>query len=170
MGTRADFYIGRGPESKWIGSIAWDGYPDGMPPELFECTTESDFLSVLAGFLEREDATIPDAHNWPWPWEDSHITDYTYAFDDARVWISNSGYAWKTLEEYTKEAEKQNAAYERSPEEGNKLYESRRASRKHCSICNHDADPSVVYPERGGKKQGDIFGPRSGVIVFGVRD
>jgi hypothetical protein len=30
MGTRADFYIGCGRDSEWIGSIAWDGYPDGL--------------------------------------------------------------------------------------------------------------------------------------------
>lgn len=30
MGTIADFYVGRGPKAEWIGSIAWDGYPDGI--------------------------------------------------------------------------------------------------------------------------------------------
>jgi hypothetical protein len=30
MGTRADFYIGRGTEAEWLGSVAWDGYPGGV--------------------------------------------------------------------------------------------------------------------------------------------
>lgn len=30
MSTRADFYVGRGAEAEWIGSISWDGYPDGV--------------------------------------------------------------------------------------------------------------------------------------------
>jgi hypothetical protein len=30
MGTRADFYVGRGETAEYLGSIAWDGYPDGL--------------------------------------------------------------------------------------------------------------------------------------------
>lgn len=30
MGTRADFYVGRGKDAEWIGSVAFDGYPDGF--------------------------------------------------------------------------------------------------------------------------------------------
>lgn len=30
MGTRADFYVGRGESAEWLGSIAWDGYPSGI--------------------------------------------------------------------------------------------------------------------------------------------
>jgi hypothetical protein len=29
MGTRADFYVGRGETAEWLGSIAWDGNPGG---------------------------------------------------------------------------------------------------------------------------------------------
>ena len=31
MGTRADFYVGRGDAAEWIGSIAYDGYPFYKP-------------------------------------------------------------------------------------------------------------------------------------------
>lgn len=27
MGTKADFYVGIGPKSEWLGSISFDGYP-----------------------------------------------------------------------------------------------------------------------------------------------
>ena len=40
MGTRADFYIGRGATAEWIGSIAWDGYPDGIPAPILEATDD----------------------------------------------------------------------------------------------------------------------------------
>lgn len=30
MGTRADFYVKRTDHLLWLGSIAWDGYPDGI--------------------------------------------------------------------------------------------------------------------------------------------
>jgi hypothetical protein len=103
MGTRADFYIGRGKDAKWVGSIAWDGYPDGiclttdkqmldMPgvfeseefpkrKHLFHSKTEKVFLSRLEQFFKnRKDVTRPES-GWPWPWNDSHTTDYAYAFD-----------------------------------------------------------------------------------------
>lgn len=40
MGTRADFYVGRGPEAEYLGSIAWDGHPEGMPSELLRSSAE----------------------------------------------------------------------------------------------------------------------------------
>lgn len=30
MGTRADFYVGRGEQAEWLGSIAWDGNPGAI--------------------------------------------------------------------------------------------------------------------------------------------
>jgi hypothetical protein len=66
MGTRADFYVGRGESAEWLGSIAWDGYPDGIDPEM----------------------------GWPWPWDDSGTTDYAYAFEDGAVYASSFGHAW----------------------------------------------------------------------------
>jgi hypothetical protein len=30
MGTRSDFYVGKGKDAEWIGSIAWDGYRSGI--------------------------------------------------------------------------------------------------------------------------------------------
>ncbi len=38
MGTRADFYTGRGQTAQWLGSIAWGGYPVGT--ERFHCLVE----------------------------------------------------------------------------------------------------------------------------------
>jgi hypothetical protein len=38
MGTRADFYIaieGETPHLEWLGSIAFDGYPEGIPPSVW---------------------------------------------------------------------------------------------------------------------------------------
>ena len=117
MGTRADFYIGRGESAEWLGSIAWDGYPDGITPKseetemyfgsthhkdaawpigesLFAANTEAEFRSRLAHFFRyRDDVTLP-ADGWPWPWEDSRTTDYAYAFDGGKVWASCFGHTW----------------------------------------------------------------------------
>lgn len=77
MGTRADFYVGRGETAEWIGSISWDGY-----------------RTAVAAFLaERDDATLP-IELWPWPWENSQTTDYAYAWDDRKVYGAGFGYSW----------------------------------------------------------------------------
>ncbi len=91
MGTRADFYVGKGKDAEWIGSIAWDGYPDGIVEQVLKATTEQSFRDAVLAFLAaRRDATLP-AQGWPWPWEDSHTTDYAYCFDEGAVLTFNWG-------------------------------------------------------------------------------
>lgn len=102
MGTRADFYVGRGRNAEWLGSIAWDGYPDGLPVDIVrppdadaQPVSESDFRQSVASFLaEREDATLPEQHGWPWPWENSLTTDYSYAWDNGVVYACCFGHRW----------------------------------------------------------------------------
>jgi len=94
MGTRADFYIGRGKHAEWLGSIAYDGYPEGIAESVINSGNEKEWRTALTVFLEgREDATFPE-DGWPWPWEDSHTTDYAYAFDGERVWICGLQKTW----------------------------------------------------------------------------
>jgi hypothetical protein len=105
MTTRADFYVGRGKEAEWIGSIAWDGYPGGISltsphsnfpqgKHLFDATNEREFRERVSQFFEnRDDVTLPDL-GWPWPWDDSQTTDFAYAFDEGKVWASCFGTEW----------------------------------------------------------------------------
>lgn len=98
IGTRCDFYIGRGVKAEWLGSIAWDGNPESVLGEkkhdLGECKTDKEWRDRVGNFLrEREDATLPE-RGWPWPWEDSGTTDYAYAFDRNAVYVSRFGEAW----------------------------------------------------------------------------
>jgi hypothetical protein len=94
MGTRADFYVGRGPDAEWLGSVGWDGYPDGMTGNLLQAATEAEYRVEVERFLAgRSDATHP-ADGWPWPWADSNTTDFAYAFDDGKVWASCFGSPW----------------------------------------------------------------------------
>lgn len=100
MGTRADFYVGKGTEAEWLGSIAWDGHPDAEAAvEVGSATTEAEFRQAVTDMLaQRDDATLPE-RGWPWPWNDSQTTDYAYSFDDGRVTYSCFGTAWKGMDE-----------------------------------------------------------------------
>lgn len=103
MGTRADFYVGRGVEAEWLGSIAWDGYPGGvfgsdpdsdLPQDISE---EEHWRAAVSEWLSRRsDATTPEM-GWPWPWEDSRTTDYAYAFDEGEVWFSCFAREWRRV-------------------------------------------------------------------------
>lgn len=120
MGTRADFYVGRGEQAEWLGSVAWDGYPDGILPRstevatiggetfmrsgawpkgghLFDATTVDEFKARLETyFAGRDDVTRPEM-GWPWPWETSALTDCVYAFDEGCVWTSRFGREWRKV-------------------------------------------------------------------------
>jgi len=92
MGTRADFYVGKGKAAEWIGSIAWDGYRDGIPAQILNSESEEAFRHAVSDFLaERDDRTLPE-QGWPWPWEDSSTTDCSYWFFDGRCWDEDAGY------------------------------------------------------------------------------
>jgi len=95
MGTRADFYVGRGKNAEWLGSVAWDGYPGGFDRQgLMDATNEDGFRAAVAAELaSRDDATTVE-NGWPWPWKDSHTTDYAYAFDGGTVHASAFGSSW----------------------------------------------------------------------------
>jgi len=71
MGTRANFYIGK----RWIGSIAWDGYPEGINKDLLGSKTEKSFTSQVNKLLR--DGTSPD-QGWPWPYS-------TFTFENGKI-------------------------------------------------------------------------------------
>lgn len=83
MGTRADFYT-RNTEGKlrYVGSIALDGYPDGIPSYVLGAGNAAAFCHGLYKWFkhDRTDATTPKK-GFPWPWSTSALTDYTYVFD-----------------------------------------------------------------------------------------
>lgn len=102
IGTRADFYVGRGETAEWLGSIAFDGYPEGVGHDkypagkrLLAATTEREYRQAVADFFaERGDQVTRPDQGWPWPWPDSRTTDYAYTFDEGRVLASDFGHAW----------------------------------------------------------------------------
>lgn len=150
MGTRADFYVGRGDSLEWLGSIAWDGYPDppGHPSALGRVSTEAEYRDAVETMLAvRPDATRP-ADGWPWPWPTSATTDFAYSFHAGNVIVSNFGGAWLTWAEWSElhaEREKAEAAGEDGPE------------------WPESPVPALPSMERGARP---TLGPRSGLLVM----
>ena len=86
MGTRADFYVGKGKNAEWLGSIAWDGYREGIPGYILKAKREADFRKAVAKFFStRDDVTLPE-RGWPWPWNSSDTTDCSYWFFNSKCW------------------------------------------------------------------------------------
>lgn len=142
MGTRADFYIGRGKDAEWLGSVAWDGHPENFRPIMIQ-VTEKGFREMVAKELAgRDDATLPE-HGWTWPWNDSGTTDYAYAFDDGKAYTTCFGDRWGTLADYEKECA--------SDDE----YKEAKA-----------ALPRAEFPDMSERKNVTL-GKRSGVLIFG---
>jgi hypothetical protein len=138
MGTRADFYVGRGQNAEWLGSIAWDGYPDAIDKQVLGCQSQEAFRHAVNDFLKpRRDKTFP-VDGWPWPWETSSMTDFAYAFDDGIVYASCFGGQW--FECTTPDAE--------APE--------------------YDVTTTkAIFPDMSKAKQREKFGEHSGIMIFG---
>lgn len=78
MGTRADFYVRKDNQMEWLGSIAWDGYEID---NVRKAKSEKGFRRLLSEFLAgRRDATYPK-DGWPWPWNNSKLTDEIWVWD-----------------------------------------------------------------------------------------
>jgi hypothetical protein len=107
MGSKADFYMGRGIESEWLGSIQWDGMPASIPSGIINANLEETYREEVDSFLViRGDGVHADA-GWPWKWDTSHGTKYAYAFDTKTCCVMAScfGSSWwlasKTEPEHT---------------------------------------------------------------------
>jgi hypothetical protein len=94
MGTRCDFYVGRGQQAEWIGSYAFDGYPDGLTEGLLAAADIATYRDKVNEHLADGAAGTLPKDGWPWPWNDSRTTDYAYAFDGGKVWASCFGSEW----------------------------------------------------------------------------
>ena len=140
MGTRADFYLGRDEGAEWIGSIAWDGYRDGIDDAVLAASTEEEFrLAVSDFFATRDDVTRPH-QGWPWPWGSSRTTDCSYWFFDGKVWDERDG----TYQDCTIPEPETDDDYEKSV---------KGAAR-------------ISFPDMSARKNVQFGGNRSGLIVI----
>ena len=96
MGTRCDMYVGKGKDAEWIGSIAFDGYRDGIDEAVLKATTEEEFRTAFAEFVKRRDDYTSPEMGWPWPWDTSETSDCSYWFFDGKVWDEGGEYGTPT--------------------------------------------------------------------------
>jgi hypothetical protein len=92
MGTRCDFYVGRGKDMEWIGSYPWDGYPGGVEKVILEAKDEKAYRTAVCEKI-AEKGTLP-SRGWPWPWPSSATTDFAYTFDEGKVWFACFARGW----------------------------------------------------------------------------
>lgn len=78
MGTKADFYIKRGDDLEWQGSIEWDARIDELPQELLQSSSEYEFQEHLQTLLSKRAGAKRPEQGWPWYWSTSKQTDYSY--------------------------------------------------------------------------------------------
>ncbi|VBB05584.1 Hypothetical protein LUCI_0794 [Lucifera butyrica] len=92
MSTKADFFVGTGRDAKYLGSIRWDGYPEGIDPKILRSRTQKGFEKNVKKFLaNREDGTLTNQGE-SWTWEESiQIIDYAYCFVNNQVMASYFG-------------------------------------------------------------------------------
>lgn len=116
MGTRADFYVGLGPQAEYLGSIEYDGHPTSRAAPLFNRVSdmaakyrcahvrvcnEAAYRAVVDRILH--DAARAGRHGfraWPWCWPDSRTTDFAYTWTPRGVRLSHGGSVWTTFTSY----------------------------------------------------------------------
>ncbi|UUV28588.1 hypothetical protein NQK81_27835 [Amycolatopsis roodepoortensis] len=97
--TTHDFYLGRGQDADWLGSVRLGTRNDRWLDEITRARSAGGFITLVALFLRT--ARIHEAgevalgnREWPWPWPTSHGTDFTHAFDTDAVWTARRGDRW----------------------------------------------------------------------------
>lgn len=83
MGTRADFYIDNRGDMTWLASMFKDAHPWNIPVVVLAQVHPAMFAENLFDWLDKSGVDYQDT-KWPWPWEDSQLTDYSYIMDDER--------------------------------------------------------------------------------------
>ncbi|MEC3979915.1 hypothetical protein [Amycolatopsis sp. H20-H5] len=99
--TTYDFYLGRGPDARWLGSARLDRCQCDYLAYLVDSVAADEYAWRVLDFVVRVDVdrsgtAYREGGGWPWPWPSSHGTDMTYAFDDGAVWGADHAQRWKT--------------------------------------------------------------------------
>jgi len=89
--TKADFYVGYGKSAWWLGSIRKDGMPDRIKDDIIYSVTKAQYeRRVKAMLIKKTDSILP-GDGWPWLWDDSKMTDFSYFYFNEKVHASFMG-------------------------------------------------------------------------------
>ena len=91
---KADFYVGVGQDAEWIGSVSNFGEIYQIPIEIFIQVNNIMYEEKVFEFIKLCNGIIGQHPcKWPWPWEDSRMTDYSYFFipEHEKVYASIEG-------------------------------------------------------------------------------
>jgi hypothetical protein len=89
---KADFYIGIDKYAKWIGSLLKKGDPVSIVMSRFLLTKNPvEYEELFTELLEEVYYSVTPEDGWPHPWQDSHMTDYSYHLFNGKVWCSMMG-------------------------------------------------------------------------------
>lgn len=96
MSTKADFYIRKNKEMKWLGSIHSEGHPNNIPSIIKNSRNIVDYIDNVQKFLKNKNDGVLGFEGafWPWPWKNSSKTEYSYTFDNGYFYISHQGGPW----------------------------------------------------------------------------
>lgn len=102
MSTRADFYVKRGDEMEWCGSIQWSGNETAVPASVTQAVSELDFKEALESMFKNRSDAVKPPERWPWIWESSKLTDFAYIMreDKGGVFISRFNKPAYTIYQY----------------------------------------------------------------------
>lgn len=154
MGTRVDFYVGRGPQAEWLGSYPYDGYPEGVADVIKRATDEKAFRAAVLDKCSDDRGSLPE-HGWPWPWEDGNLTDYSYAFDGGAVYVTNFGRGWLSMAE----RDEREAAWKA----WDALPDAERAKVPEPEVFSDKKTCAWPDMKKGARP---TFGPRSGLLIL----
>lgn len=112
MSEKTDFYLGRGHDAQWLGSLQWDCEPDNLlrvpaGRRALTATDETTYRAAVADlFCTWETEGIGEAYprhrsGWPWPWPTSHVNSWIITFDPAApgVFLTvGGGVRWEPLD------------------------------------------------------------------------
>jgi hypothetical protein len=89
--TKADFYTGYEKMAEWLGSIYRDGMPDRIGEDIIFSVTIAQYeRRVKTMLVKKKDSVLP-GDGWPWLWDDSRMTDFSYFFFNEKVYASFMG-------------------------------------------------------------------------------
>jgi hypothetical protein len=96
MGTKADFYfMDHDGSLEWFGSVNQNGRYNQLPVEILLASNKIIFEELVSDMIavQANGSLKYNGDGWPYLWEDSRMTDYTYIFHECtgKVYASNFG-------------------------------------------------------------------------------